>query len=89
MTEFMNKQIRIPKGLYDKLKDVTGKTGTSINSTVCQLIAEHIYKMEQLGLVDKEVNVRKKRLRKPANKKQDGEDNEENKETEGKTKEDH
>ncbi|MCG7044616.1 hypothetical protein, partial [Pseudomonas aeruginosa] len=63
---------------------------------ICQLVAEHIYKMEQLGLADieepvkpkmvKEVKVivpQKNRLRKPAKKKQDGENDAGSKETEG------
>ena len=85
----------MPRELRDKFKKVTQKTGTSMNSTICQLVAEHIYKMEQLGLADieephiiqvepvkKEVKPKPK-IRKPAKKKQDGEKNAGSKETEG------
>ncbi|PGZ12471.1 hypothetical protein [Bacillus cereus] len=73
----VSKQYRIPKELQDRFKAVTDKTGTTMNSTVCQLIAEYVYRMEQLGLGDvKEPTIiqveevkPKSRLRKPTKKK--------------------
>ncbi|PGD91919.1 Arc family DNA-binding protein [Bacillus wiedmannii] len=52
MSDNINFPLRMPRELRDKFKKVTQKTGTSMNSTICQLVAEHIYKMEQLGLTD-------------------------------------
>ncbi|HFK1736407.1 Arc family DNA-binding protein [Bacillus paranthracis] len=52
MSDNVNFPLRMPRELRDKFKKVAQKTGTSMNSSICQLIAEHIYKMEQLGLKD-------------------------------------
>ncbi|BCC80253.1 hypothetical protein [Bacillus cereus] len=84
----LSKQYRIPKELHEKFKATTKKTGTTMNNALCHLIAEYVYRMEQLGLpevkestifhvepVEEEIKPKPK-LRKPAKKKKDGEKNE-------------
>ncbi|PEF38838.1 hypothetical protein [Bacillus wiedmannii] len=78
----VNKQYRIPKELHDKFKEATKKTGTTMNNALCHLIAEYVYRMEQLDLpavkespvfhvepVEEEEVKPKPKIRKPAKKK--------------------
>lgn len=90
----VNKQYRIPKELHDKFKEVTKQTGTTMNNALCHLIADYVYRMEQLGLpevkeptifhaepAEEEEEVKPKKLmRKLAKKKQGGEKNARSKE---------
>ena len=44
----IKKLFSIPKEQHDRLKEITEKTGATMNSTVCMLIDEYIHKMEEL-----------------------------------------
>ncbi|WP_275395067.1 hypothetical protein [Clostridioides difficile] len=48
MVTKIKKLFSIPQEQHERLKEITEKTGASMNSTVCMLIDEYIHKMEEL-----------------------------------------